>query len=134
MRYQIARFCQWEAETAQEYRYRITPASLERARQQGLRTSPSGQPAAQTLRRPAAAPLLQALERWEKFGTQATPASGILLRVGSPEILTALRKTRAARYLGEALNPHGGHLAPAAKKLVLHALAKWAIWQKVKLE
>jgi len=36
-RYQLARFSDWERENAEAYLYRLTPASLERARGQGLR-------------------------------------------------------------------------------------------------
>ena len=38
-RYQVARFCEWVKETPEEYQYRISPASLARARQQGLTVS-----------------------------------------------------------------------------------------------
>lgn len=122
VRYQIARFCEWEGENGEEYRYRLTPAALERARQQGLRSNHL----LALLRRYAASPqpptLLQAVERWEKFGPQANLERATLLRLGSPEILTALRKSRAARYLGEALSPTVVILRPGGEESIRLAL------------
>jgi hypothetical protein len=128
VRYQIARFCHWEGEKERsgvpEYHYRITPAALERARAQGLRASQL----AGLLRRHSETSLpptlVQALERWENTGTQAAVERAVLLRVSSPEILAALRKTRAARLLGEALNETTVLVRPGMEEQVLSALAE----------
>lgn len=105
VRYQIARFCEWEASSGTEYRYRLTPASLSRAALQGL-TPPQ---LISLLKKHSAAPLppslMQGLERWMRYGAQARMQQETLLRVASPEILLALQKSRAARYLGEQLTP-----------------------------
>jgi hypothetical protein len=123
-RYLIARFCEWEGEQANEYNYFLTPASLERARQQGLRISHL----VSLLKKHAAGQLppslLQALERWEQFGVQAGIKKVSLLRVASPDILDALRKTRAARYLGEALNPTTVLVKPGGEEALRSALAE----------
>lgn len=148
VRYQVARFCQGEAnrthdaahnaahkasEERTEYRYRITPASLERAKAQGLR-------AAQLiglLRRHSDGPLppmlVQALERWENSGTQAFVERAVLLRVASPEILAALRKTRAARCLGDALNETTVLVRSGMEEQVLAALAETGYLAEAKL-
>jgi hypothetical protein len=123
-RYQIARFCEWESETAEEYRFKIAPASLERARQQGLKT---GHLLA-LLRRYAAPPLpptlVQGLERWEKLGAQATLEQAILLRLASAEMLAALRQSRAARYLGDTLSPTVVIVKPGGEEAIRQALAE----------
>ena len=123
VRYQIARFCEWESELPEEYRFRLTPGSLERAGQQGLRASHL----LVLLKRYAAGPvppvLVQALERWEKYGVQATLEPSILLRVSAPEILVALRKSRAGRYLGETLSPTVIAIKPGREETVRQALA-----------
>jgi hypothetical protein len=123
-RYQIARFCQWETESPQEYRYRVTPGALERARAQGLRTSHL----VSLLRKYASGPLppnlLSALERWEKLGTQAHTERPILLRVSSADILAALAKTPAGRHLSETLNPTTAIIRPGGEDAVLRALAE----------
>jgi hypothetical protein len=105
VRYQLSRFCEWDDETADEYRYHLTPGSLTRAREQGLKIehliavlakhSDAGIPPA----------LVDALKRWEVSGTEARAESQIVLRVSKPEILEKLRKSKAAKYLGEALGP-----------------------------
>ena len=123
-RYQIARFTVWEGDQGGEfYLYRITPASLERARGQGLR-------AAQLLgllRRYAAnvpPSLAHALERWEERGSEARLEQVIVLRLGNSELLQALRSSRAARFLGEPLGPTSVIVKPGAWEKVAAALAE----------
>ncbi len=123
-RYQISRFCEWEEETPEEFRLRLTPASLERARQQGLTTAHL----LALLRRHAAGPLpptlLAALEHWEKYGLQANLEKTTLLRLTSPEILTALRKTRAARFIVENLTATVVTIRPGGEEAIRQALAE----------
>ena len=123
VRYQIARFCEWESELPEEYRFRLTPGSLDRAAQQGLRINHL----LVLLKRYAAGSippvLVQALERWEKFGVQAALDATVVLRLASPEILAALRKSRASRHLGEALTPTVIVVKPGGEDAVRHALA-----------
>ncbi|HVN56279.1 MAG TPA: helicase-associated domain-containing protein [Anaerolineaceae bacterium] len=125
VRYQIARFCAWEpAGEGLEYRYRITPSSLETARRQGLRP---GQLIA-LLRRHASAPLMpslvQALEHWDQQGAQIYLEAVTVLRVDSPEILAELRSSKAARFLGDLLGPTTVIVRPGAQEKVLAALAE----------
>ena len=124
VRYLIARFCEWEGEADKEYHYYLTPASLDRARQQGLRISHLSS----LLKKHAAGPLppslVQALERWEQFGVQAGINKVSLLKVASADILDALRKTRSARYLGEALNPTTVVIKAGGEEAVRSALAE----------
>ncbi len=123
LRYQIARFCAWEGERDGEYRYHITPAALERARQQGLKPAQL----LSLLRRYAPAvppPLAQAIERWEGQGVQASIRPAVLLRVAAPEILAALRKSRAARFLAEPLSPTAVLIHAGSEEKVLLALAE----------
>ncbi len=68
--------------------------------------------------------LLQSLERWEKFGVQANLEPAILLRLASPDMLAALRKTRAARFLGEALSPLVVIIKPGGEEAIRQALAE----------
>ena len=123
-RYQIARFCEWEDEGIEEYRYRITPASLKRAREQSLKESQL----LGLLKRHTAAPLppslIKALEKWEKHGTQARLENVLVLRLNSPETLEALRASRAARFLGDPLGPTTVVVKPGAWKKLMEALAE----------
>ena len=123
VRYQIARFCEWESELPEEYRFRLTPASLERARLQGLRASHLLVLLKKYSSGPVPPVLVQALERWEKFGVQAVLEPAVLLRLAAPEMLAALRKSRAGRYLGEALGPTVVSLKTGGEEAVRQALA-----------
>jgi hypothetical protein len=138
VRYQVARFCHWDhvksGAGTREYSYRITPAALDRARAQGLRPSQL----LSLLRRYAEGQvpptLVQALERWEQSGTQAFVEKVTLLRVTSPEILAALRKGRANRFLGEALNETTVLVRPGMEDQLLAALAEAGYFAGAKLE
>jgi hypothetical protein len=123
VRYQAARFCEWVKETPEEYQYRISPASLLRARQQGLSVS---QFVALINRSAKAVPpsLIKALERWDRQGTEARLEKMVVLTVVSEEVLQALRKSRASRFLGLSLGPMTIAIKPGAVEKVLGALAE----------
>lgn len=126
-RYQVARFCEWDKETPEAYRYRLTAVSLSRARQQGLTT---GHLLA-LLRRsagPVPPSLVKAIERWEKSGTEAHFERLLVLRLASPEILNALRGSRAARFLGDPLGPTAVIVRPGAMEKVLATLVELGYW------
>jgi hypothetical protein len=122
-RYQIARFCEWEGEDRFAYRYRLTPASLARAREQGLNANHL---IALLKRLGTAVPpsLVKALERWEENGAQVRVERLLVLRARSPEILDALRGSRAARFLGEPLGPAAIVVKSGAWKKVQSILAE----------
>jgi Helicase conserved C-terminal domain len=104
VRYQVARFSRWEKATEQDYAYRITDASLKRAREQGL----SIPHLLSLLRRQALTvppSLAKALERWEVNGSEVKIEQALILRLRTPEMLKELRASRAARFLGDPLGP-----------------------------
>ena len=124
VRYQIARFCEWEEESGNFYYYRITAASLEKAQKQGLLTAHLVKLLHRFSHRPIPPALLQAIERWDRFGVEVGIQPVTLLRVSSPEILEALRKTKASRALLEALSPTTVILRPGSEETVRKALAE----------
>jgi hypothetical protein len=124
IRYQVARFCTWEEQSAKGYHYRLTPASLERAGKVGLKVMHlTG-----ILRKYAVSPIppniFRALEHWEKFSAQIHLEKATLLKVASPEIITSLRKTSATRFLGEILNPTTITIKPGGEETVRQALVE----------
>ena len=123
VRYQVARFCEWVKETPDEYQYQISSASLVAARKQGLTVS---QFLALLNRNAKAVPpsLVKALERWDKHGSEARLEKMVILRVTSEEVLQALRKSRAGRFLGEPLGPTTIAIKAGATQKVLSALAE----------
>ena len=122
-RYQIARFCSWESASEEAYSYRVTAASLARARDQGLRV---GHLLTLLRRHALTVPpsLAKALERWEDHGSEARLERVLILRLRSPEMMQALRSSRAARYLGDPLGPTAVVVKPGAAEKVLAALAE----------
>jgi hypothetical protein len=124
VRYQIARFCEWEQAKPDEYRYRVSTDSLQRAAAQGLKV---GQ-LLSLLARNAAAEIppafVKALKRWESHGTEARLETQVVLRVGRPEILEELRRSKAGRFLGETLGPVTVVIKPGAQPKILAALAE----------
>jgi hypothetical protein len=130
-RYQIARFCEWEDEKEDGYPYRITPASLVRAREQGLK----GEQLLGILQKHAAAPLpppfVRALQRWEANGSEARLEKLVVLRLSTPEVLNELRASKAARFLGEILGPTTVIVKDGAQPKVLAALAEMGLMAEI---
>ncbi len=117
--YQIARFSEW----IDEDHYRLTPASLKNARQQGLKISHILSLLNRYSEKPIPQVLTKALQQWDLQGVQAHIEQVVILKLDSPEILTALRQSRAARFLGEVLNPTHVVIKPGAREKVIAALA-----------
>ncbi len=122
--YQLARYCQWGREDERGCRYRITAASLSRARAQGLNASKLPG----VLESGGAAPIppavLNFIRNWEKFGTQARFERQVLLRVTQSEILDELLASPAAAWLGERLNSETILVKPGKEQQVLDQLAR----------
>jgi hypothetical protein len=106
LRYQIARFTSWEPIDDVNYSYRLTPAGLKMAIDQGLELShvftilesAGGEPLPSSLRK--------ALERWETHGSEGHFRSEMILQLRNPDVLLELQKDRTTtRYLGEVLGP-----------------------------
>ncbi|MDH3944831.1 MAG: helicase-associated domain-containing protein, partial [Anaerolineae bacterium] len=123
-RYQIARFCDWEPPRKGAYRYRLTPAALERARAQELTVKQL----IALLRKHSAAKIppniLSALKRWDSHGAQARLEQVVILRLSAPAILKALQSSRVARFLGDPIGPAAVLVKPGAQQNVLDALAE----------
>jgi len=123
-RYQISRFCEWEEGKKGEYRYQLTPASMKKATQQGLKVehllallnkyASGGIPPV----------LVRALKRWEDNGVEAWVQTRVVLKVSTPEILGELRKSKAGRFLGETLGPTSVVIKEGSQSYVLAALAE----------
>lgn len=123
-RYQLARFCEWEEEKPEEIRYQITPGSLTKAKDQGLKV----EQLIALLSKHAVAGippvLVKALKRWAVNGTEAHAEMQVVLRVSRPEVLEELRKSKAARFLGEPLGPTAIVIKAGAQSKVMAALAE----------
>ena len=131
VRYQVSRFCEWEEPKEDVYRYRLTTNSLAKAKEQGLRVehllallarhSEAGIPPA----------IIKALKRWEVNGTEARLQTQVVLKVSRPEILEEMRKSKAAKYLGEVLSPTTVIVKGGAIQKVMDALTELGLLTEV---
>jgi hypothetical protein len=127
IRYQIARFCEWEEAKPDEYRYRVTTASLKKAVEQGLKVNQLLSLLAKNAAAEIPPAFVKALKRWELNGTEARVEVQTVLRVSKPEVLEELRKSKAGRFLGESLGPVTVVVKPGAQSKVLAALAELGV-------
>jgi hypothetical protein len=134
VRYMIARMSEWVGRQIDVYIYRITPESLAVARKQGLYPSHL----IKLLQRFSATPirptLTRALERWEDTGTEAVIETVEVLRVSSPTVLSKLKETSAARFLGDPLGPTAVTIKPGARDSILRSLADIGYLAEIKRE
>lgn len=127
LRYQVARFCEWEPARTDEFRYRLTTGSLKAARGQGLKISQLLSLLKKHVEAPLPPAFLRALNRYDLYGTEAILKQPLVLKLGRVEVLEELRKSRAARYLGEVLGPLTVEVRPGARDKVLAALAEMGL-------
>jgi len=105
VRYQIARFSHWVSVENEKYEYRLTPSTLQRAKEQGLSHHHIRTVLEKTCESPLPRPVDLALTRWAERGTEANIKQYWILRVQSPDVLEMLRgKKSTNRYLKEILS------------------------------
>jgi hypothetical protein len=131
VRYQVSRFCEWETPKEDVYRYRLSTNSLTKAKDQGLkiehllvllsRHSDAGIPPS----------LVKALKRWEVNGTEARVQTQVILKVSKPEVLEELRRSKAAKFLGEALSPTTVIIKGGAIQKIMEALTELGLLTEV---
>jgi hypothetical protein len=128
-RFQIARVSHWVALEKDTYLYRLTPASLVRAGQQGIKVSHVLASLQKALGEAPLPPLLVgALKRWERAGAEIALTDSVVLRVKSPDLLETLRRTpKVKRYLGEDLSPTAVEVRRADRDKLREALAELGI-------
>ena len=124
VRYQVARFCEWDEEKPDEYKYRITPHSLTKAKEQGLKVEELLTLLAKHSDAGIPPMLVKALKRWEVSGTEARAETQIVLKVSRPEVLEELRKSKAARFLGEPLGSTAVTVKSGAIQKVMDAMTE----------
>ncbi|MCS6992758.1 MAG: helicase-associated domain-containing protein [Anaerolineales bacterium] len=132
LRYQAARFCEWLASpNSEEYRYRISAASLRRAAAQGLKPGHLLGLLAKHTAGQVPPVLVKALQRWEARGTEARIETLTVLKVSRPDVLAELRASKAARFLGEVIGPTAVVIQRGAEASVLTALAELGLLAEV---
>ena len=131
IRYQVSRFCEWDESRNGENKYHITTSSLSKAKEQGLKAEHLL--ALLTKHTDAGIPpsLVKALKRWEVNGIEARVQTQVILKVSKPEILEEMRKSKAAKFLGEVLSPTTVVVKGGAIQKVMEALTELGLLAEV---
>lgn len=131
VRYQISRFCEWEEPKKDDYLYRVTTRSLTHAREQGLKAEQLLALLVRHTDNKVPPSLVKALKRWEANGTEARVQTQVILKVSRPEVLEEMRKSKAARFLGEMLSPTTAVVKGGAIQKVMDALTELGLLAEV---
>jgi len=127
VRYQVSRFCDWDEPREDVYRYRISTNSLTKAKEQGLKAEQLLALLVKHTNNKVPPALVKALKRWEVNGTEARVETQVILRLSKPEIMEEMRKSKAAKYLGEVLSPTAITVKSGAIQKVMEALTELGI-------
>ena len=124
-RYQLSRFCQWVEISPKRSRFRLTSASLNEAKAQGLLT----RHLLALLRKHATSSptLTRAIQRWEEQGQEAWLDRPLILHLNTPDLLKTLRDSAVNKYLGEALGPTAVVVKPGGQIKVQGELVRLGI-------
>jgi hypothetical protein len=133
MRYQISRFCEWQESKLDEYQYQVTAHSLTHAKEQGLKAEQLLSLLVKYTNGAVSPALVKALKQWEAHGTEARVKNLLVLRVNRPEILEEMRKSKAAKFLGEVLSPTAVIIKSGAESKVLAALAELGLLAEIEI-
>jgi hypothetical protein len=134
IRYQVSRFCEWDEPKEDVYRYRLSTRSLGRAKEQGLKVEHLLALLAKYADAGVPPTLVKALKRWEVNGTEARVQTQVILKVSKPEVLEELRKSRAAKFLGEVLSPRTAIVKGGAAQKVMEVLMELGIVGEARLD
>lgn len=134
LRYQVARFCEWEHADHSRYFYRVTPASLANIRQQGLKHTHLLALLQEYGKKPIPKNLLVAIQRWEKNQIEAQISQPFVVQLKSPKILEALMASPAAPYIIETLNETTARIQPEGIQFIQAALLDMGILSDIRTE
>jgi hypothetical protein len=132
VRYQLARFCEWDEPKGDDYIYRVTAESLRRATEQGLKAEQLLAMLVKYTKEAVPPAMVKALKRWDANGAEARVESLLVLRVSKPEIMEEIRKSKAGKYLGEILSPTAVVIKSGAIQKVLAELAELGLLAEIK--
>jgi hypothetical protein len=134
VRYQLARFCEWDEPKGDDYFYRVSAESLKRATEQGLKAEQLLAMMVKYTNETVPPMMVKALKRWDANGAEARVESLLVLRVSKPEIMEEIRRSKAGKYFGEILNPTAIAVKSGAIQKVLAELAELGLLAEVNMQ
>jgi len=132
VRYQLARFCEWDEPKGDDYIYRVTAEALRRATEQGLKAEQLLAMLVKYTKEAVPPAMVKALKRWDANGPEARVESLLVLRVSKPKIMEEMRRSKAGKYLGEILSPTAVVIKSGAIQKVLAELAELGLLAEIK--
>jgi len=104
-RFQVGRVAEW-LDSGERYRYRLTPASLQRAKEQRITIPRVLTFLEDHLQGPVPRHMREALTQWDERGTEASLHQAVLLRTTNEAIMErALASGRVAHLVEERISP-----------------------------
>ena len=106
VRFQLARIAHWLPLETDHYAYRLTPASLEQAKQRGIAPARLIEFMQEAVGPDLPPALLGALQHWERYGPEATLVDVMVLKIQTADLLDTLCATPSVYpLLGERFGP-----------------------------
>ena len=134
VRYQIARFCEWDEKIGEEYFFHISPTSLSMAQKQGLKVNHFIALLQKYAGHPIQPQIKRALENWQTNGSEIEINKKVLLRVTNPEIIIALRNHPAGRFIQESISPETVVIKNGSEEQVNKALLELGYLTEIDLD
>lgn len=134
IRYQVARFCDWDEEKNDNFNYSVSAKSLKRANEQGLKAEQLLALLVKHTNHNVPPALVKALKNWNANGSEARVENLFVLRVSNPQVMEEARKSKAGKFLGELLSPTAVIIKSGAIQKITEALAELGLLTEVNIQ
>jgi len=131
IRYQVARCCDWGVARTQSYIYHFSPHAFARMENQGLKVGQLVTLINRYARKPVPPNILQALERWEKFGLEADMKKIYVLKVKSAAILDRLLDSIMKKHILSRLDPLTAEISLESIPFIKAGLIEMGIFAEI---
>jgi len=131
IRYQIARCCEWDTARSQSFFYHFSPQAFARMEPQGLKVSHIIALINRYARKPVPRNILQALERWEKFGQEARIKKILILKVKTSAILDRLMDSNMKKHILSRMDPITAEISAESVPFIKAALIEMGIFAEI---
>jgi hypothetical protein len=130
-RFQLARVADW-LQSGAPFVYRLTPSSLERARQQGISITRVLEFLGDLIEAPAPRSVEAALTRWAARGAEARLECAVILRISSEDLMNQVNSSPTlSRLIGERIGPTAAIVRKQDWEKVIGALGEMGLLPEV---
>jgi hypothetical protein len=130
-RFQLARVADW-FQSGAPFVYRLTPSSLERARQQGISITRVLEFLGDLIEAPVPRPVEAALTRWAARGAEARVERTVILRISSEELMNQVTASPTlSRLIRERIGPTAAIVREQDWKQLIGALGEMGLLPEV---